>query len=75
MKRVAQNSFEDKDPGSEDIDHVFSRLEQLKPPGDFVHRVMQAISRLPLPQMLQPGGERTWDDEDPNVHHEQKQTS
>ena len=75
MKHVAQNFFEDKDPESEDIDHVFSQLDQLKPPEDFVHRVMQAISRLPLPQMLQPGGERTWDDEDAIGHQEQKQSS
>ena len=75
MKHFAQDSFGDDLPGDEDVDEVFSRLDQLKPPADFVNRVMQAISRLPLPQMLQPGGELDWDDEDLIVHHEHKRPS
>jgi hypothetical protein len=75
MTHIVQNSFEDDDPENEDVDYVFSHLGQLNPPVDFVHRVMQAISRLPLPQMLQPGDELTWDDEDSIVHHEHKQPS
>lgn len=74
MKHFAQDSFEDDLP-DEDVDEVFSRLDQLKPPADFVNRVMQAISRLPLPQMLQPGAELDWDDEDLIVHHEHKRPS
>lgn len=74
MKHFAQDSFEDDLP-DEDVDEVFSRLDQLKPPADFVNRVMQAISRLPLPQMLQPGAELDWDDEGLIVHHEHKRPS
>jgi hypothetical protein len=74
MKHFVRDSFDDDPPDEED--EIFSRLEQLKPPADFVNRVMQAISRLPLPQMLQPGGELAWDDDDnPMVHHEHKRPS
>jgi len=38
------------------------------------NRVMQAISRLPLPQMLQPSAEFPGDD-DLIVHHEHKKPS
>ena len=75
MKHFAQDSFEDDLPYDEDMDEIFSRLDQLKPPTDFVNRVMQAISRLPLPQMLQPGAELDWDDEGLIVHHEHKRPS
>ena len=75
MKRVAQTSFEDDNPGNEDLDLVFSQLDQLNPPSDFVQRVMQAVSRLPLPQMLQSNDQLTWDDENPTIHPEHKQTS
>jgi len=75
MKDVVQNSFEDDDLGDEDIDHVFARLDQLNPPADLVHDVMQAVSGLPLPQVLQSDDERTWDYEGLIVHHERKQSS
>jgi hypothetical protein len=75
MKHFAQDSCGDDFPCDEDVDEIFSRLDQLKPPADFVNRVMQAISRLPLPQMLQPSGELAWDDEDLIVHHEHKRPS
>jgi hypothetical protein len=75
MRRVAQNSFEDDNPGNEDLDRIFSRLDQLNPPTDFVHRLMQVVSRLPLPQLLQPGDRQAWDDEGPIVHHEHKHSS
>jgi len=75
MKHIAQNSFEDDNLGNEDIDRVFSRLDQQNPPEDFVQRLMQAISRLPLPQMLASADERVWDSEDPIVHHEHNQSS
>lgn len=71
MKHIAQNSFDDDDLGDEDINRVFARLDQLNPPADLVHHVMQAVSRLPL----QSDDERTWDDEIPIVHHEHKQSS
>jgi len=75
MEHFAQESFEDDLSGYGDVDEVFSRLDQLKPPVDFVNRVMQAISRLPLPQMLQSGAELSWDNDDPIVHHEHKRPS
>jgi hypothetical protein len=75
MKHFAQDSFEDDLPRDEDVDEVFSRLDQLKPPADFVNRVMQAVSRLPLPQVLQPCAELDWDDEGLIVHHEHKRPS
>jgi hypothetical protein len=75
MRHVVQNSFEDDDPGNEDMEDVFSRLGQLNPPTDFVDRVMQTVSRLPLPQLLQSDDEQTWDEEDLIVHHEHKRPS
>jgi len=74
MKHFVQDSFGDDLP-DEDVDEVFSRLDQLKPPTGFVNRVMLAISRLPLPQMLQPGAELDWDDEGLIVYHEHKRPS
>ena len=75
MKQFAHNSFDDDSlPGDEDVDELFSQLEQFTPPADFVHRVMQAVSCLPLPQMLQPELEQYWDD-DLVVHHERKRPS
>jgi hypothetical protein len=76
MKQFAQDSFEDDAlPGDEDIDELFSQLEQFTPPADFVRRVMQAVSRLPLPQMLQSDAEQSWNDDDLIVHHERKRPS
>jgi hypothetical protein len=72
MKHVVPIPLRDDDPEN---DEVFSRLEQLEPPADFVNRMMQAISCLPLPQMLQPDGEWTWDDEDLIAHHEHTRPS
>jgi hypothetical protein len=75
MKPIARDSFGDNLPDDEDVDEIFSRLDLLKPPNDFVNRVMQAVSRLPLPQMLHSVGELAWDDEDLIVHHEHKRPS
>jgi hypothetical protein len=75
MKHFPRDSFGDDLPDDEDVDKIFSRLDQLKPPADFVNRVMLAVSRLPLPQMLQPGAGLSWDDEDLIVHHEHKRPS
>ena len=72
---MKQNSFGNDPPDGGDVDELFSQLEQLKPPTDFVNRVMRAVSRLPLPQMLQPGGELAWDDDGLIVHHEHKRPS
>jgi len=59
MKHVAQNSFENDDPGNDDIDEIFSRLDQLNPPTDLVQRVLQTVFRLPLLHMLPSSDERT----------------
>ena len=75
MEHVAQNSFADDNLGHDDMDLIFSRLEQQNPPADFVQRLMQAVSRFAHPQMLQSDDEQTWDDEDPIVHPEHKQSS
>jgi hypothetical protein len=64
VKPFAQDCFEDDFPSDGGVDELFSHLDQLKPPSDFGHRVMQAISRLPLLQMLQPGAELSWEDDD-----------
>lgn len=35
-----------------DVDALFSQLETIKPPADMVERVMNAVSRLPLPVVV-----------------------
>jgi hypothetical protein len=76
MKHFVQDSFEDDLPDDEDVDKLFSQLEQFSPPADLVKRVMQAVSRLPLPQMLQPDTQHCWDDEEELlIHHEYKRPS
>lgn len=35
-----------------DVDTLFSQLETIKPPADMVERVMNAVSRLPLPVVV-----------------------
>ncbi len=52
MKDMYQFSLEDDQPTDEDIDELFSHLEQFTPPDDFVNRVMNVISQLPLPQHI-----------------------
>jgi hypothetical protein len=64
MKPFAQDSFEDDFSSDGGVNELFSRLDQLEPPTDFCARVMQAISCLPLLQMLQPGAELSWEDDD-----------
>jgi hypothetical protein len=68
MKYFTQNSFAD-------IDEVFSRLNQLQPPTDFLARLMLAVSHLSLPQMRGVDAELPWDDEDFIIHHENKRPS
>ena len=42
------NDLEETDVYS-DVDALFSQLETVKPPVDMVERIMNAVSRLPLP--------------------------
>jgi hypothetical protein len=83
MKPFARNPFKDKlgdeddllNDADADIDALFAQMEQFKPPADFVNRVMQAVSRLPLPQLEQSDVGHLWGNEGPLVHHEHKQPS
>ena len=52
MRYLSQMSFEGDSPLGDDIDQLFSHLEQFEPPADFVERVMAEVSRLPLPQFI-----------------------
>jgi hypothetical protein len=75
-KHFTQNSSGDDSPDHEDIDKIFSRLDQLNPPADFVNRVKLRVSRLPLPQIREVETELYRDDgEVPIVHHEHKRPS
>jgi hypothetical protein len=48
------NDLEETDDYS-DVDTLFSQLETIKPPVDMVERVMNAVSRLPLPVVVNDG--------------------
>jgi hypothetical protein len=61
--------------GHEDIDRIFSRLDQLNPPVDFVNRIRGVVSHLPLPQMQEVDRELYRHDGDFIVHHEHKRPS
>lgn len=52
MRDLSQMSFEGDSPSDDDIDQLFSHLEQFEPPANFVERVMAEVSRLPLPQFI-----------------------
>lgn len=52
MKYLSRISFERGRALDDEIDQLFSHLEQFEPPADFVDRVMAEISRLPLPQFM-----------------------
>jgi len=45
------NDLEEADNYS-DVDALFSQLETIKPPAEMVERVMNAVSRLPLPVVV-----------------------
>jgi hypothetical protein len=47
-----QFSFKEDSMSDDDIDRIFSHLEQLEPPPETIARVMNAVSRLPLPQYI-----------------------
>ncbi len=51
MRDKPQESIDDDLSAQDDIDEIFSHLEHFEPPVDFVDRVMDAIARLPLPQI------------------------
>jgi len=50
MGYLSTNSFERDSTLDDEIDQLFSHLEQFEPPVDFVDRVMAEVFRLPLPQ-------------------------
>ncbi len=50
MKDTARTSSAQDDKAVDEIDELFSRLEQFEPPADMVARIMGAVSQLPLPQ-------------------------
>jgi hypothetical protein len=52
MRYLSRKSFEGDSPSDDDIDQLFSHLEQFEPPANFVERVMAEVSRLPLPQFI-----------------------
>ena len=52
MKYLSRISFERGRALDDEIDQLFSHLEQFEPPADFVDHVMAEISRLPLPQFV-----------------------
>jgi hypothetical protein len=54
MRYLSQMSFEGDSSSDDDIDQLFSHLEQFEPPTNFVDCVMAEVSRLPLPQFLSP---------------------
>ncbi len=52
MRYLSRISFERDSSLDDEIDQLFSHLEQFEPPADFVDRVMAEVSRLPLPQCI-----------------------
>ena len=52
MRQLSRISFERDSTSDNEIDQLFSHLEQFEPPADFVDRVMAEVSRLPLPQFM-----------------------
>lgn len=52
MRYLSRISFEGDSTSDDEIDQLFSHLEQFEPPADFVDRVMAEVSRLPLPQFM-----------------------
>lgn len=52
MRYLSRISFEGDSISDDEIDQLFSHLEQFEPPANFVDRVMAEVSRLPLPQFI-----------------------
>ena len=52
MRYLSRISFKGDNTSDDEIDQLFSHLEQFEPPEDFVDRVMKEVSRLPLPQFI-----------------------
>lgn len=54
MQNLSPVFFNDNDADKyEDVDKLFSKLEQYEPPSDMVARIMNIVSKLPPPQQLQ----------------------
>jgi hypothetical protein len=52
MKDIDQSFSEGTLLSDNDIDELFSHLEQFEPPADSVERIMREVSRLPPPQLI-----------------------
>jgi hypothetical protein len=52
MWEASRTSFEGDNALDDEIDQLFSHLEQFEPPDDFVDRVMAEVSRLAPHQFM-----------------------
>ena len=52
MWYASRISLEGNNTLDDEIDQLFSHLEQFEPPADFVDRVMAEVSRLPPRQLI-----------------------
>ncbi len=50
MKDATRTFLAHNGKADDEIDELFSKLEQIEPPTDIVARIMGAVSQLPLPQ-------------------------
>ena len=66
MWYASRISFEENNTLNDEIDQLFSHLEQFEPPANFVDRVMTEVSRLP-PHQFMPTS--VVDDEECGVRH------
>ncbi len=66
--------FADDGDSFEDLDKLFSQLEQFEPPADMVGRIMDAVNKLPPPWAFQPTS-TSHDDEGLLVRYDHKQPS
>ncbi len=52
MQNVSPVHFDDDQNSFDDLDALFNHLEPFEPPADMVERIMDAVAKLPLPQIL-----------------------
>lgn len=72
MENVSR-AFSGDNSEADDIDKLFSHLEQFDPPADMVGRIMDAVNHLPLPG--QEPGFLEEEPEEPVVNQLHKQPS
>ncbi len=68
MRNLSRVSFEEDITSDDEIDELFSHLEQFEPPVDFIERVMKSVSRLPHFPLIEPA--QAEDDKTLVVHHQ-----